>query len=107
MLADAPDNITAAVILVFTAEQGCWLLADPECQDTVTTAGRVMTLLTIMSRFLGHAEQGSCRASLVLPKQPGLGIPVSCIDMTVQSRNATLLNLYLNLKHLHNVETCL
>ncbi len=58
------------------------LLADPEFK-TDTTAGLVMTSFATMFRFLSHAELGTCRASLVLPKQPVLSIHARSNDTTV------------------------
>jgi hypothetical protein len=80
MSADALGYNTAAATLAYTTKQGCLLTQNVEID---ITAGLVMTPITIMLRFPGHNELGTCRASLVFPEQPVLSIPVMSIDTTV------------------------
>ncbi len=64
MLAITLGNITAAVTLTFFNKTR--LLADPECQDIVTTAGLMMTSFATMLCFLSHAELGTCQGQSCL-----------------------------------------
>ena len=79
MSADALGYNTAAATLAYTTKQGCLLTQNVEID---ITAGLVMTPITIMLRFPGHNELGTCRASLVPLKQSILSILLA-MDNTV------------------------